>query len=312
MPSSAVALTADKPLTPAMISVVWEIAAALDQQRVPATVKDAVWLKIPTARLRGEEGSRNDNVWLRTCLTQITGAKLKGEDRGNPWGAVVLAEWHIEEGGAMARLLITPAGVYALRSPQTFTKIEARAAHSLTGHGRKLYAILSDKKRLERPYWTFELDELRALMGVTNKRAYERFNNFRLRVLDPAVEAINDYGTVTVRMTPERLGRLVNGVRFDWEWKDVHDATETSAENERHSQGRRKKQATDDAPPLIGPPAPAAQTAATPEPPEEISQEDRRAQAAVMRAVARQIGRAAPANEEPRPPLKDAPDGPGT
>lgn len=256
MPSSAIALTADKPLTPAMITIVWEMAAALDYQRVPATVKDAVWLKIPTVQLRGTDG-RNDNIWLRTCLTQLTGAKLKGEDQGNPWGAVVLAEWHIEEGGAVARLLVTPMGVHALRSPQTFTKIEARAAHSLSGHGRRLYAILSDKKRLGRPYWIFELDELRALMGVSNRPAYERFNTFRQKVLDPAVSAINDYGTVTVRMTPERLGRAVSSIRFDWDWKDVHDAATTAVENERHTSARRKKQTTDDAPPLIGPPAPS-------------------------------------------------------
>lgn len=256
MPSSVVALTADKPLTPAMISTVWEISAALDQARVPTVVTDAVWIKIPTARLRGEDG-RSDNVWLRLCLDQIMGAKLKGEDRGNPWGAVVLAEWHIEEGGAMARLLITPAGVHALRSPQTFTKIEARAAHTLTGHGRRLYAILSDKKRLGRPYWVFQLDELRALMGVADKSAYKVWAQFSKRVLDPALKAVNDYGTVEVRMTPERLGRSVNAIRFDWKWKDIHDAADTVAENDRHSEARRKKQTTDDAPPLIGPPAPS-------------------------------------------------------
>ncbi|WOI58075.1 replication initiation protein [Palleronia sp. LCG004] len=177
--------------------------------------------------------------------------KLSGEYRGDPWGAVVLAEWHITEGGSMARLLIPPAGVHALRSPANFTKIEATAAHRLTGHARRLYAILADKKRLGRPYWTFTLEELRALMAADTQKSYDRFNTFRQRVLDPAVEAINDYGTVTVTMTPEKRGRSVHAVRFDWRWKDPHDATETAAENERHSQARRQRQAADDAPPMI-------------------------------------------------------------
>tara|TARA_B100000678_G_scaffold279102_1_gene274474 strand:- start:80 stop:1027 length:948 start_codon:yes stop_codon:yes gene_type:complete len=250
VPSSAVALQSDKPLTPAMVSAVWEIAAALDEQRIPASVPNAVWLEVPTLRLRGE-GARADNVWLRQCLERLTGIKLSGEYRGDRWGAVVLAEWHIIEGGSLARLLIPPAGIHALRSPSNFAKIEAEAAHQLNGHGRRLYAILADKKRLGRPYWTFELSELRTLLGANTQKSYDRFNTFRQRVLDPAVEAINDYGTVSLKMTPERLGRSVRRVRFDWRWKDPHDATETASENDRHSSARRKRQDADDAPPMI-------------------------------------------------------------
>ncbi len=250
VPSSVVALRSDLPLAPAMVSAVWEIAAALDEQRVPATVENAVWLEVPTKRLRGE-GSRADNVWLRECLRRLTKVELSGEHKGDPWGAVVLAEWRIIEGGSLARLLVPPAGVHALRSPNTFTKIEATAAHRLSGHGRRLYAILADKKRLGRPYWTFPLEELRSLMSVDGKKSYNRWNNLRQWVLDPALEAINDYGTVTVKMTPEKRGRSVHAVRFDWRWKDPHDATETASENDRHSSARRKRQDADDAPPMI-------------------------------------------------------------
>jgi hypothetical protein len=233
-----------------MVAAVWEIAAALDEQRVPATVPNAVWLEMPTKRLRGE-GARADNVWLRECLRRLTKVELSGEYRGNPWGAVVLAEWHITEGGSVARLLIPPAGVHALRSPANFTKIEAGAAHHLSGHGRRLYAILADKKRLGRPYWTFQVAELRALLGIDDKTSYKRWNNLRQWVLDPAVEAINDYGTVTVKMTPEKRGRSIHAVRFDWHWKDPHAASETAVENDRHSAARRKSQETSDAPPII-------------------------------------------------------------
>ncbi len=250
MPSSAVALRSETPLTPAMVAAVWEIAGALDDARTPAEVSNSVWLEIPTARLRGE-GARADNVWLRECLERLTGVKLSGEYRGDPWGAVVLAEWHIEQGGSLARLLIPPAGVHALRSPANFTKIEAYAAHRLSGHARRLYAILSDKKRLGRPNWRFTVDELRALMGVDAQKSYDVWGALRRSVLDPAVEAINDYGTVAVKMTPEKLGRSVHAVRFDWVWKDPHVATETARENERHSGTRRKPQATNDAPPMI-------------------------------------------------------------
>jgi len=250
VPSSAVALRSDKPLTPAMVSAIWELASALDAARVPAEVDNSVWLEVPSRLLRGEDG-RSDNIWLRECLTRLTGVQLSGEWRGDPWGAVLLAEWKITQGGSMVRALIPPAGVHALRSPQNFAKIEARAAHSLTGHGRQLYVLLADKKRLGRPFWTFTLDELRSLMGVADKKSYERWNNFRQWVLEPALAAVNDYGTVEVSMTPEKQGRSVHAVTFRWHWKDPHDAAETSRENERHSAARRRQQGTDDAPPLL-------------------------------------------------------------
>lgn len=250
IPSSAIILRSDQPLTPAMVSAVWEIAAAVDKLRLRDRIDDALWLEIPTAHLRGA-GSRSDNVWLRECLDRLTGIKLSGEDQGDPWGAVVLAEWRIIHAGKTARLLIPPAGVNAFRAPAIFTKIEATAAHRLTGHARQLYALLSDKKRQDRPYWSYSLHEIKALMGVSDRASYSRFNSFRQRVLDPAVQAINDYGTVAVTMTTEKIGREVVGVRFAWEWKDPHAAARTLVENERHSSSRRKAQETTDAPPMI-------------------------------------------------------------
>ena len=250
IPSSAIALRSDQPLSPAMVSVVWEIAAKLDEDRVPAENPNSVWVEMPTKRLRGP-GGRTDNTWLRECLERLTKVSISGEYRGNPWGAVILSQWEICEGGSLARLLIPPLGVHTFRSPETFAKIEAQAAHRLTGHGRRLYAILADKKRLGRPSWTFQLDELKALMGVEGRKTYEVWGAFRRYVIDPAIAAINDYGTVSVKMTPEKLGRSVRAVRFDWEWKDPRDASETATENEQHSKARRKEQADTDAPPMI-------------------------------------------------------------
>ncbi len=248
--SAALALRAEKPLTPAMVSALWEIAAVLDEDRVPANVPNSVWLTIPTTRLRGPE-ARPDNVWLRECLERMTGLKLTGQHRGDEWGAVLVAEWHITEGGSKARILIPPAGVHALRSPGNFVKIETTAAHRLPPHARRLYALLADRKRQREPYAQWSVDNLRGLLGVDDKRSYDVWAQLAKRVLTPAVEAINDYGTVRVKMTPVKSGRSVAAVRFDWHWKDPHEATETVAENERHSTARRKEQASNGAPPII-------------------------------------------------------------
>jgi hypothetical protein len=244
--------TGDKPLTPAMVTALWVIGDEIDRKGIKAVAKDALWLEIPSARLRGESGGRHDNVWLRECLDRLTGLKINGEWKGDPWGAVVVAEWHITQGGTLTRLLIPPAAINALRAPETFAKIEAFAAYKLDGHARRLYALLADKKRMTRQHhWIFGVDELRGLLDVAHKPAYQRWDNFRCRVLDPAIAQINDFGTVTIRMTPEKVGRAVSAVRIDWQWKTIDEARETEEENERLDIARRKPAEPRIAPPLM-------------------------------------------------------------
>ena len=251
MSSSALSIRSGKPLTPAMVSAVWEITAALDEQRVPSVVENAVWITLSTKRLRGPD-ARSDNFWLRQCLERLTGLQLAGEFQGNEWGAVLLAEWHFIEGGSRVRLLVPPAGVQVLRSPERFAKIEADAVHRLPPHGRRLYALLADKKRqTKKSEIEWSLPILKGLLNVEQKPSYDRWNAFRTRVLDPAVSSINDFGTVHVKMTPIKDGRAVVGVRFEWDWKDPHEATETQQQNERHSKARRKDQERAEAPPMI-------------------------------------------------------------
>lgn len=234
-------------ITPAMLAVLWGVADELDRRRITSKADDAVWLEIPSKRLRDPDG-RNDNFWLRECLDRLTGIKLSGEYRGDPWGAVVLAEWHLTQGGSMCRLLIPPAAITAIRAPETFAKIEITAAYKLKGHARRLYAALADKKRMGKPYWAFTLDDLRRIFDLQDK--YNTWADFRRYVLHPALDEINDYGTVSVRATPEKSGRSIVGVRFDWQWKTIDEARETNEENDKPAIARRKPDLPRDAPPL--------------------------------------------------------------
>ncbi|WP_337248121.1 replication initiation protein [Rhodovulum sulfidophilum] len=124
----------------------------------------------------------------------------------------------------MARLFIPPSAVAAIQTPRTFAKIEARAAHSLTGHGRQLYVLLADKKNMQQSHWTYTVAEMRALMGCEDKKTYQVWAQFDKWVLQPALKQVNDFGTVSVKMTAKRLGRTVEWIRFDWNWKDPHEA----------------------------------------------------------------------------------------
>lgn len=164
----------------------------------------------------------------------------------------MVAQFQWQKRGSVVRVLVPPGAIKALRSAETFAKIEMAAAHQLPGHARQLYALLADKKRLGKPEWTYELGELRALMGVADKKTYMRWDSFRSWVLVPAVEAINDYGTVTVDMVPVKRGRAVHSVKFTWSWKTLDEAQVTDEENERHSVARHKEAPMmADAPPLV-------------------------------------------------------------
>ena len=218
--TALIAPAADKPLSPAMVTALWVIADQIDRKGIKAVADDALWLEVPAKLLRGE-GGRDDNVWLRECLDRLTGLKIAGEYRGDPWGAVIIAEWRIIQGGSLVRLLVPPAALNVLRAPETFAKVEAFAAYKLDGHARRLYAALADKKRLRQSHWEFGLAALRKILGVENRKSYERYNNFRQWVLEPALSQINDFGTINVRMTPIKVGRSVSSIRFDWQWKTV-------------------------------------------------------------------------------------------
>lgn len=248
--SALISPNSEQRLTPAMIAALWAISDALDKKGISAKVADAVWLDMPSHALRGE-GARQDNVWLRECLDRLQGLQLKGEYRGDPWGAVMIAEYHIAQNGTVVRLLIPPGAIQAIRAPETFAKIEYNAAFRLGGPARRLYAALADKKRMRQKWWEYSLDELRTVMGVEGRKSYYRWQAFRKWVILPAIDEINDYGTVTVKMTPQKTGRSVTSVRFDWQWKTIDEARITDEENERHQLARHRDRTQDDAPPLM-------------------------------------------------------------
>lgn len=237
-------------ITPAMLNVLWGIAHQIDRLRLPANYPDAKWLEMPTKLLRNPDG-RSDNVWLRNCLRRLMGVELKGVHKGGEWGAVILAQWEIIEGGSKVRLLVPPAAIAAIRAPETFAKIEITAAYRLKGHARRLYAALADKKHMGQKHWEYSVDELRGVMEAQGK--YERWVDFSRYVLTPAVDEINDFGTVEIKATPKKSGRSISSVRFDWRWKDPRDAEETVVENDRHGSARRKEQVDNSAPPMFEP-----------------------------------------------------------
>ncbi len=252
--SALIAPQADRPLTPAMVRVVWQIAAELDRARVPVAIDQAVWVQLATAEVRGDSG-RDDNGWLRQALRRLSGVTLSGETRAGKWGAVLVAQWEIVSGGSVLRVLVPPAAVAAMRAPETFAKLDSDVVYKLPPHGQRLYAIVADRLRQARPYAEFTLDELRAAMGVDGKESYKVWSQLRKWVLDPAVAALNDAGAVHVSYSVTKLGRAVNGVTLRWRWRDPVDAAAAADQTDRHSLAAGKPTVTNavsaSAPPLM-------------------------------------------------------------
>ena len=245
--SAVLTIRAERRLTPAMTALVWQIAALLDEQRVQPVVKDRVWLNVSAKRLRGPAAQAN-NRWLRECLDRLGDVKINGEYRGEPWGAVLLAYWRIIDGGQTVLMMIPPPAVQALRSPETFAKVEVAAVYRLSGPGRRLYASLADKKRLNTARWTYSLDELRANLGVAGK--YRRWKDLRRRVLDPAISEINAFGTVQVQTETLKTGRWVTAVTLSWRWKTLDEIRVTAEETEK-ARPYAEQPAVPTAPPLL-------------------------------------------------------------
>ena len=65
----------------------------------------------------------------------------------------------------------------------------------------------------------FELSLFRGQMGL-NDDEYKIMGNFKLRVLDLAVNEINEKTDLTVSYTQEKKGRLIHGFKFTVRTKD--------------------------------------------------------------------------------------------
>jgi hypothetical protein len=241
-------------LKPSQVAIIWEIANAADSLRCMQRYKagerfeNGVWVEIPAKNLRPEDG-RQDNHHTKKMLKELMGLTLEGEHKGEPWGAVLVAEYEFTQGGGLARIHVTRAGVQAICAPQTFAKIETEAKFRMKGSAKLLYAALADKKRqTKKPYAEIDLDEVRRICNVVER--YPKWADFNRYVLKPTVQEINEFGTVSLTIKPLKKVRSVVKIRFDWEWKDLRQAVETDRENQRPKAERGKVQVANDAPPL--------------------------------------------------------------
>lgn len=201
---------------------------------------EGMTIELDTAELRR---SRDDNDGLRPAIARLRKVEWSGhDDAGVAFDTVLVAQVKWPMGGRRVRISMPSEAVRMLAQRALFAQLERHASLYLSGHSARLYGLLADKRRLKRQtpngwaWWTWDLDELRALLGVQHARAYTKsFADFRRRVLDPATTAIAEAGVVDVRWEAERGARgVVKRVRFEWRFKSAVRVAEAIAEVERH------------------------------------------------------------------------------
>lgn len=74
----------------------------------------------------------------------------------------------------------------------------------------RLYELLKSYQKNNRE-WFFEIDELKR---VLDGQSYDRWPDFRRRILEPAVEEINKYTDINIAYDTEKEGRKVTRVIF--------------------------------------------------------------------------------------------------
>jgi len=87
---------------------------------------------------------------------------------------------------------------------------------------------------------TFELDELRLLLGVAPGKLTE-FSDFKRRALKPAVTEVNALGDFGVAMLPVKTRHAVTHVQISWHEKSVDELKAAYQELQRSRVGRKAR-----------------------------------------------------------------------
>lgn len=87
-----------------------------------------------------------------------------------------------------------------------------------SSYGLALYENCIRYQKIHKTPW-FDMETYRKLMGVGEGR-YSKFRDFNRRVLQPAIDEVNEYSTIEIELELEKINRVVNKLRFKISRKD--------------------------------------------------------------------------------------------
>lgn len=206
--------------------------------------KDAEW-SIPLATLRPSLHESNDRLVdsLKRILRVVVTVPIPEPQTGEP--AYLLT--HLIDG---FKLPVSGQGVLRFRIPRDLQPVLARSnrwgrirAEIVCGMTSKyamaLYELVCLRIGLDRCVETFTVERFRDLLGVP-PGAYERGNNFVMRVTEPAaleVNGLSDIG-VEIKLVRRHARAPVTGITLAW-WKKQGDEFRASMQERNRSKAGR-------------------------------------------------------------------------
>jgi len=117
------------------------------------------------------------------------------------------------DGAGSVSLIFSPAVIpYLVRLEKRFTTYKLEEISRMTSmHAIRLYELLVQFKATG--WREFTVDEFREVMGI-ERHEYRLTNNLRVRVLEVAINQINELTDYEVKVEDLRKGRKVTGFRF--------------------------------------------------------------------------------------------------
>ena len=140
------------------------------------------------------------------------------------------------EFGKVFRMLAERSDLYAKLDTAALLAMRSRYAIALLRHCSTHFG----KTRTNRE--TFAVAHLRQVLGVPDGR-HKQFGHLKSRALDPAIAEINATSRWTLEATYHKTGRSVTSVTISWTEKPLTEKREAKVELDRHSAGRKHRQA---------------------------------------------------------------------
>ena len=131
------------------------------------------------------------------------------------------------EGAGIVKLRFAPEVVPLItRLEQNFTSYELMQVSNLNLYATRLYELLVCWRSTGKTP-IIEIGEFRSRIGL-QEHEYKPMNNFKNRVLEPAIKQINEHTDITVKVEQYKTGRSITGFSFKFKQKQQPKSIESS------------------------------------------------------------------------------------
>ena len=161
-----------------------------------------------------------DDLFARQFSYQEINERGNTENVRSRW----VSEVRYVDAEATVKLIFAPVVIPLItRLEERFTQYEMKQISELsTGYAIRLYELLICWRTTGKTP-VIELSDFRQKMGVLDSE-YQRMHDLKKRVLEPALEQINEHTDITATYEQHKKGRVITGFSFKFKQKKKTEA----------------------------------------------------------------------------------------